>query len=53
MQIEFLHERKATVKGWSFMLDLREREDGLWELRERPERLPLEYSIRARNPRGA
>jgi SAM-dependent methyltransferase len=52
MQIEFLHERRATTKGWSFMLDMRERDDGLWELRERPDRLPLEYSIRAKGPLG-
>ena len=29
MQIEFLHEHKATTKGWSFMLDMQERDDGL------------------------
>ncbi len=46
LSIEFLHEHRMG-EDWSWMLDMRQRNDGRWELREGRDRLPLEYSIRA------
>ena len=47
LRIEFLHEHRTTGGDWSGLFDMRQRDDGQWELREHRDRLPLEYSIRA------
>lgn len=46
LRIEFLHEHR-TGEDWSWLLDMKRRSDGQWELQEKRDRLPLEYSIRA------
>ena len=45
-RIEFLHEHRAG-DDWSWLFDMRQRDDGQWELQEHRDRLPLAYSIRA------
>ena len=46
LRIEFLHEQRVGG-DWSFFLEMRQRDDSGWELSERRDRLPLQYSIRA------
>ena len=46
LHIEFLHEHR-TGGDWSWLFNMRQRDDGQWELREHRDRLPLEYSLRA------
>lgn len=45
-RIDFLNEHK-TGEDWSWLLPMRQRSDGQWELIEGRDRLPLQFSIRA------
>ena len=48
LQIEFLKEH--TYVQWKALPSLLQGEDGLWRLPDRPERLPMMFSIKARKP---